>query len=80
MNIEEARDRIKDIIHTCNIGIAEYGDYDELFKKDKEALEIALEELAKKDKVIDMMADKLTTEYHNKEWIKKYFYKQLESN
>ena len=48
MNIEEARDRIKDLIHTCNIGIAEHGDYDELFKKDKEALEIALKELESK--------------------------------
>ena len=35
MNIEEAKARIKDLIHTCDVGIENHGDYDDLFKKDK---------------------------------------------
>lgn len=42
MTYEQAVERMKDLIHTCEVGIAEHGEYDDLFQKDKEAIEIVL--------------------------------------
>lgn len=43
MNEEEIIERIKDLIRTCNVGIQEHGEYDDLFELDKTALEGILE-------------------------------------
>lgn len=31
------------------------------------------------DKEIDMMSDKLTTDYHSKDWVKKYYAEEAQS-
>lgn len=49
MSEEEIIERIKDLIRTCNVGIQEHGEYDDLFELDKTALEGILE-LYKKEK------------------------------
>lgn len=33
-----------------------------------------------KDKVIDLMAEQLTTPVHNKEWVKKYYENEVNTN
>lgn len=43
MNEEEIIERIEDLIRTCNVGIQEHGEYDDLFQLDKTALEGILE-------------------------------------
>ena len=53
MNIEEAIERMHDLIHTCNAGIEKYGIYDDLFQKDKEAIETVLNMLKEKDREIN---------------------------
>lgn len=53
MNIEEAIERMHDLIHTCNAGIEKYGIYDDLFQKDKEAVETVLNMLKEKDREIN---------------------------
>ena len=90
MNIEEARERIKELelIYEMQYSILE----DDNHIKNKEALELVLNELDKKDKIIDMMAehiaeDNSAIEYEscgcigigdkmwlNDELIKEYFY------
>ena len=53
MNEKEAKERLEDLIDTCNKGI-EMHPYDkELFETDKEALQTALQLLEQKDKRID---------------------------
>ena len=37
------------------------------------AIETVLSMLEEKDKIIDLMAEQLTTPIHSKEWIKKYY-------
>lgn len=38
MSKEEILNRINDLIHTCDVGIKEHGEYDDLFEVDKQAL------------------------------------------
>lgn len=54
MNIEEARERIKELelVYQIQYSILEYDNC----IKNKEALELVLNELDKKDKIIDMMS------------------------
>ena len=42
MKEEKAIERIHDLIHTCDVGIAKHGEYDDLFLLDKQALETVL--------------------------------------
>ena len=65
MNIEEAIERMHDLIHTCNAGIEKYGIYDDLFQKDKEAIETVLNMLKEKDREIEKLKK------HNKELLRK---------
>lgn len=64
MTEEKAIERLKDLIHTCDAGIKEHGEYDDFFKEDKEAIKTVLNmlkekdtEIQKKDKMIDLMAE-----------------------
>lgn len=37
-----------------------------------------IEEIEKKDKVINLMAEQLTTPIHSKEWVKNYYEREIE--
>ena len=55
MNVDEAKERMQELIQTCNHGIEEHGEYDDLFQKDKEAIETvlnALDNSVSKDKLL----------------------------
>ena len=45
----------------------------ELYKNRIRQFNIVLSMLEEKDKIIDLMAEQLTTPIHGKEWIKKYY-------
>lgn len=47
MILEDAIKRMNDLIHTCDVGIIEHGEYDDLFLKDKQAIEKVLQTLNK---------------------------------
>lgn len=66
MNIEEAIERMHDLIHTCNAGIEKYGIYDDLFQKDKEAIETVLNMLKEKDKEIANLKNEINEAWE--EW------------
>lgn len=53
MNEEKVKERLEDLIDTCNQGIEMYPYDKELFKTDKKALETILQLLEQKDKRID---------------------------
>lgn len=36
-------------------------------------------EIEKKDKIIDLMSEQLTTPIHSKEWVKKYYERKVEN-
>lgn len=57
MTEEKATERLKDLIHTCDAGIKEHGEYDDFFKEDKEAIKTALNMLKEKDKEIEFQKD-----------------------
>lgn len=58
---EEAIERMYDLIHTCEVGIEKHGEYDDLFKLDKEAIETVLsmlqEQQEEKDKIIELAVE-----------------------
>ena len=43
--------------------------------KNSKAIEVVLNALKGKDKIIDLMAEQLTTPIHSKEWVKEYYKK-----
>lgn len=45
MELKDAIERMQDLIHTCDVGIQQHGAYDDLFQKDKDALETVLKRL-----------------------------------
>lgn len=45
MKLKDAIERMQDLIHTCDVGIQQHGAYDDLFQKDKDALETVLKKL-----------------------------------
>ena len=47
-------------------------------KEDYKSIENVLLELEKKDKIIDLMAEQLTTPVHSKEWVINYYKKEIE--
>lgn len=68
MSKEEAIERMYDLIHTCEIGIAEHRACDDLFEKDKEALETVLNLLEKKDSkiaLLEQLNKKLQNDFDN---------------
>lgn len=46
----------------------------------EETLKFYSEIITKKDKVINKMAEHLTTPTHNKEWVKKYYENEVNTN
>jgi hypothetical protein len=50
MQIKDAIERMQDLIHTCDIGIEKHGAYDDLFQKDKDALETILKKFNEYEK------------------------------
>jgi hypothetical protein len=54
MTDKEAIERMQDLIHTCDVGIEKHGEYDDLFKKDKEALVTILNIIQNQDKEIEL--------------------------
>ena len=43
--------------------------------KNSKAIEVVLNALKGKDKIIDLMSEQLTTPIHSKEWVKEYYKK-----
>ena len=68
MTEEKAIERLKDLIHTCDAGIKEHGEYDDFFKEDKEAIKTVLNMLKEKDKEIEFQKDinKIEKDRHKK--------------
>ena len=58
MDIEEAKEQLISLRENAKANI----DTDEIFRLDYEAINIALNELEKKDKIIDLMAKKMAFE------------------
>lgn len=47
---KKAIERMHDLIHTCEVGIEKHGQYDDLFKKDKQAIETVLNLITRLEK------------------------------
>ena len=73
MNIKEAIEYVKYQIETGNL-IKGYTDI-YLFADE---VKVVLAELEKKDKVINKMAERLTTDIHSKEWVINYYEREVE--
>ena len=50
---KEAIERMKDLMHTCEIGIEKHGEYDDLFQKDKEAIVTVLNLIERQQRIIE---------------------------
>ncbi len=72
MDIEEAKEQL--LKHKKEI------DAKFISARYSKAIEVVLSELDKKDKIIDLMAEQLTTPVHNKKWVIDYFEKKAEGN
>lgn len=68
MTEEKTIERLKDLIHTCDTGIKEHGEYDDFFKEDKEAIKTVLNMLKEKDKEIEFQKNinKIEKDRHKK--------------
>ncbi len=68
MTEEKTIERLKDLIHTCDTGIKEHGEYDDFFKEDKEAIKTVLNMLKEKDEMIEFQKDinKIEKDRHKK--------------
>lgn len=50
----------------------------EYFKaRNSKAIEVVLNALEEKDKIIDLMSEQLTTPIHSKEWVKEYYERKV---
>lgn len=81
MNIEEHKQNLKKYIEedfAFREPIKNISDFDKYCYNHCQDIKEVLNELDKKDKVIDLMANSLTTDYHDKEWVREYFYKLAE--
>lgn len=67
MNEEEAMERVEKYIKSFNGNAL-----------DCVAIGTLLNLLEKKDKIIDLMAEQLTTPEHNKEWVIDYYKRKVE--
>ena len=61
-------DNDKEYLEQCN-----FSDLVNEVRLDNKSIEKVLSMLKEKDKIIDLMAEQLTTPIHDKEWIKKYY-------
>lgn len=43
--------------------------------RNSKAIEVVLNAIKEKDKIIDLMSEQLTTPIHSKEWVKEYYKK-----
>ena len=83
MTKEQAIERLKKMIQINNGVIKEARKNGEIFEMqltadldtDSIAIEKVLTMLKEKDKIIDLMAEQLTTPIHSKEWVKEYYKK-----
>lgn len=41
--------------------------------RNSKAIEVVLNAIKEKDKIIDLMSEQLTTPIHSKEWVKEYY-------
>ena len=69
MKIKEAKKILEDLVK-------EYKEENDFVGKELiDAIEILLNELQLKDKVINLIAGNLTTDYHDISWVEEYYYK-----
>lgn len=59
---KKAIERMYDLIHTCEVGMKKYGKYDDLFEKDKQAIETVLNLIARVKKENESL-NKMETTY-----------------
>lgn len=82
MTDKEAIDNLKNYIECL---MEDYGYYKDIveFRDSVEHLEKSLQthqaEIEKKDKIIDEMAEQLTTPLHSEEWVKEYYKNKVET-
>lgn len=73
MDINKAKENLKGYLNwlkTNGFSMAE----------NDEAIQIILSELDKKDKIINLMAEQLTTPVHSKKWVIEYFTNKVEED
>ena len=73
MDINKAKENLKGYLNwlkTKGFSMAE----------NDEAIQIILSELDKKDKIINLMAEQLTTPVHSKKWVIEYFTNKVEED
>ena len=83
MNIEEHKENLKKYIEedfAFREPIKNMSDFDKYCYNHCQDIKEVLNELDKKDKVIHFMANSLTTDYHDIEWVEEYFYKLVEGS
>ena len=59
---KKAIERMYDLIHTCEVGMAKHGQYDDLFEKDKQAIETVLNLITRLEKENESL-NKMETTY-----------------
>ena len=59
---KKAIERMYDLIHTCEVGIEKHGQYDDLFEKDKQAIETVLNLITRLEKENESL-NKMETTY-----------------
>ena len=76
--IEKLRNNNKDLLRKLRNRVKEVKQLTKysLYKKEFSTLN---EHLKKKDKIIDLMAEELTTSIHSKEWVKDYYERKSEN-
>lgn len=57
---KKAIERMHDLIHTCEVGIEKHGQYDDLFKKDKQAIDTVLNLITRLEKELKEQMHKKT--------------------
>ena len=76
--IEKLKNNNKDLLRKLRNRVKEVKKLTKysLYKKEFSTLN---EHLKKKDKIIDLMAEELTTPLHSKEWVKDYYERKVEN-
>ena len=81
MNIKEAIEKLKSRLEPnkyCGKCVLGYSNKYCFGVDDLQAIETVLAELEKKDRIINKMAEQLTTDIHSKEWIINYYEREVE--
>lgn len=77
MNIKEAIEYLNTLLNAMKW--RKNGTLFEVFVGDtRECVKSVLAELEKKDKIINLMAEQLTTDIHSKEWVIDYYEREVE--